>query len=229
MEKLDYKKLQPLSANRPENQNAKAKNNTDCTKGIDTFINNYKEYLLDASVFECSSLLISENNWFNRKPITEYKDKEGNELAIEVGQVLQVDNGKNYNVECGLIHYGLIIKVIKNKVLILPMTTNRDEFIKAYHPKENISGDFSFRRGLLTEGFTVPVTLYINDLKCLSIGRLIPYKRITILNTDAYTNIREHILRYYFSDMFKDMTEKIETYKNEIISLKDKISQVKEI
>jgi hypothetical protein len=230
IKRLDYGRLQPLSENKiKSNHETKAFDSDVCKCNTDLFVDNIKNYLLSTSVFECSSLLISENNWFNRKGNTEYKDKNGNDLTLLPCQIIQIDLGKNYDVECGLIHYGLIIKVLKDKVLIVPMTTTDNEYFNAFHPVENPNGKFHLRRGLLSEGFTKNVTLYINDIRSISIGRLLPYKSVDIINIDAYNSIREHILRFYFSDIFKSLTAQIETIQKENERLKSENTELTNI
>ena len=46
MKKLDYAKLQPLSANINENKNTKAFDSDTCKSNIDDYLDNYKDYLL---------------------------------------------------------------------------------------------------------------------------------------------------------------------------------------
>lgn len=100
---LDYTKLQPLSKNSDENNHLTFANDSDiCKLNVDIFLDNYKQFLLGTSLFECSSLLISENNWFNRKGNTKCVNKKGETLPLHTGQLVQVDCGKNYDVECGL-------------------------------------------------------------------------------------------------------------------------------
>lgn len=206
IQKLNFPILQQLSSNTTANHGTIASSNNECVNAINVYLDNYKEYLLNTSVFECSSLLISENNWFARKGITSciYKDQV---FSLQAGQIVHVDNGKNYDTECGLIHYSLILKVLDKKVLILPMTTNRDEFDKAYHPTTNFTGNFEYRRGLIGEGFSTEVTLFINDIKCVSVGRIIPKPYSDIIDLEVLRSIKEHVSRLMFSDIHDSARE----------------------
>jgi hypothetical protein len=224
---LDYSKLQPLSKNSfDSNHKTIAKDSDVCKEGINIFLRNYEQFLLSTSVFECSSLLISENNWFTRKGNTQCIDKTGLNLLLCSGQLVQVDYGKNYDVECGLIHYGIILKVEKSKILLIPMTTNKEEIEKAYHPIVNPTGEFYLRKGLVSEGFLKDVALYINDIKCVSIGRVIPYINVDIIKEEPLNLIKEHVLRFYFSDMFKRIDESIKQLKNENSKLRNTIKDI---
>lgn len=227
-DKIDHSSLQPLSKNDSKNNKIIAKDSEVCKTNINIFSKNIQNFLLSTDVCECSSLLISENNWFYRKGNIKYKGKNSVDLDLHVGQLIQVDLGKNYDVESGLIHYGLILKILKDKVLIIPMTTAKKQIDVAYHPIENKSGKFHLRKGNISEGFTKTVALYINDIKCVSIGRLLPYKNVDIIEQSAYNNIKEHVLRFYFADMFKEIDKNIKQIKNENEQLKKEITKLQE-
>ncbi len=227
--RIDHNALQPLSKNEKRNHDTLSKDSEVCKSNVEIFISNFRDYLLSTDVYECSSLLISENNWFFRKANVKCKGKDNVALPLFAGQLIQVDLGKDYEVESGLIHYGLILKVVKDKVLIIPMTTTPKQISVAFHPKKNPTGKFHLRRGLLSEGFTKSVALYINDIRCVSIGRLLPYKSVDKINVNTYNEIREHVLRYYFADMFKEYDNRVNQLTEENSKLRGIVNSIKEI
>jgi hypothetical protein len=224
-EKINHRILQPLSKNNKKNHSIIAKDSSICVENINVYVNNIKEYLLLTDVCECSSLLISENNWFFRKGNVKLRGKNNIALSLSIGQLIKIDLGKDYDVESGLIHYGLVLKVLKDKVLVIPMTTAQKQIDVSFHPVENKNGKFHLRKGLLSEGFTKPVALYINDIRCISIGRLLPYDKVDIINISAYNDIREHVLRYYFSDIFKSKDQIIKNLVEENNKLKEEVKK----
>ena len=100
--------------------------------------------------------------------------------------------------------------------------------LKAFHEKTNPRGIFEYRRALLSEGFTANATLYINNLQYVSIGRVIPYKSLDMINDEAYNDIRKHIDKFLFSDMFKKTQDKILAIENENYKLKETLSVIYE-
>lgn len=66
MQNLDYSILQPLSANSNENKTNKAKDNEDCKKELEKYLKNFREFMLNQSVYDMTSLLIAEQDWIKR-------------------------------------------------------------------------------------------------------------------------------------------------------------------
>lgn len=217
MKRMDYSSLQVLSENRnPSNHSMLANSNKICMESIDILNENFKEFLKDRSLYECSSLLISENNWMRRRKNDKCTDFKGREYPVEERQIIQVDYGKTYSVECGIIHYCVVLKVLDKKIFTIPMTTNSDEIKKAYHPIHNPNGKFDYRQGYLDEGYTENVALYINDIKCISKGRILPYKSIDKINVDAYNELKEQILKLHFKEQFYSKVDRIRDLETEL-------------
>ena len=225
---MDYKKLQPLSDNKNKNNHLVfASDNDVCKQGVKILTNNLEEFLLSKPVYDCSSLLISENNWFRRRKNYKCIDSYGNELNIQERQILQIDYGKTYRVECGIIHYCVILKVMDKKIFTIPMTTNEDVFNRSFHPIENPTGKYDFRQGLKSEGYTANAALYINDIKCVSIGRVLPYTTVDLISEKAFRELQDHIMRFHFKDTYKDLCEENERLNKENMVLKETLEKIK--
>jgi hypothetical protein len=214
-ESLDYKNLQPLSANESANHMANASDSDICKINIGRHLRNYENFLMNATVYDCASILISENNWFHKRRRSNCNTIIGKSSPPQAKQIILVDFGKMYESEWGLIHYGLVIKVLNQKLLIVPMTTAKKHFVRAYHKQNNPTGNFELRQALKTEGFTTDATLIINDIKCISMGRVLPTNDLVIIEDRIFANIREHINRLTMSDLYKENQNKMQKLEKE--------------
>lgn len=114
--------------------------------------------------------IISEANWLVRRTLG-----SSMELGIHVkpGDICYVDFGPGYLFECGFQHFGLILKLIQYKALIIPMTSNPVQNAQAYDPITNPQG----RRHLCSigqpDGMLKPSVLFLNDLRFINTARII--------------------------------------------------------
>ena len=114
--------------------------------------------------------IISEANWLARRSLG-----SSQELGIHVkaGDICYVDYGPGYLFECGYQHFGLIMKLVQYKALIIPMTSNPVQYAQAYDPDANPQG----RRHLCPigqpEGMLRPSVLFLNDLRFINTARII--------------------------------------------------------
>lgn len=133
--------------------------------------------------------IISEANWLTRRTLG-----SSQELGIHVraGDICYVDFGASaYLFECGFQHFGLIVKLVQYKALIIPMTSNPVQYAQAYDPTANPHG----RRHLCSigqpEGMLKPSVLFLNDLRFINTARIIEVR--SHLDGDELQRVRKRL------------------------------------
>lgn len=197
MQNLDYSILQPLSANNNANKTSKASDNEDCKRELEKYLNNFREFMLNQSVYDMTSLLIAEQDWIKRH------SRQQVFLESLVGKILRVDFGKAYLCENGFVHYAICIAENQGKYCVIPMTTANDEIKMAYHPEFRPTGEKRLYLLKKSDGNSKDSALYINDLKFISSGRII--KVGSRINDEAYNNIIELVCEVVLEDLHKKM------------------------
>lgn len=218
MDNLDYKALMPLSANNCDNKNNKAIESPICTKELEKYLSNFKEYMMTLSVYDMSSLLIAEQDWLKR-----YNVNRSISESL-VGKILKVDFGKTYLLENGLIHYAVCISEFNGKYCVVPMTTASDEIKAAYHPEYRPTGEKRLYLLKRSDGNTQDAALYINDLKFISSGRIITV--CNKINPIAYNNIIRVSCEVSNNDIYLQLVKKeyeIEKLEDQVKMMNDKI------
>lgn len=212
MQNLDYSILQPLSANSNENKTNKANDNEDCKKELEKYLNNFREFMLNQSVYDMTSLLIAEQDWIKRHS----KQQVFSENLV--GKILRVDFGKTYLCENGFVHYALCIAENQGKYCVIPMTTANDEIKMAYHPKFRQTGEKRLYLLKKSDGNSKDAALYINDLKFISSGRII--KVSNKIADEAYNNIIDLVCEVVLEELYKRMT----MMKEKNVALEEKVA-----
>lgn len=197
MQNLDYSILQPLSANNHANKTNKAEDNENCKKELEKYLNNFREFMLNQSVYDMTSLLIAEQDWIKRH------SKQQLFSESLVGKIIRVDFGKTYLCENGFVHYAVCIAENQGKYCVIPMTTANDEIKMAYHPSFRPTGEKRLYLLKKTDGNSKDSALYINDLKFISSGRII--KVGGRISDVAYNNIVELVCEVVLEDLHKKL------------------------
>ena len=212
MQNLDYSILQPLSANNNENKTNKVNDNENCKKELEKYLNNFREFMLNQSVYDMTSLLIAEQDWLKRHS----KQQVFSENLV--GKILRVDFGKTYLCENGFVHYAICIAENQGKYCVIPMTTANDEIKMAYHPQFRQTGEKRLYLLKKSDGNSKDAALYINDLKFISSGRII--KVGNKIADEAYNNIIDLVCEVVLEELHKKMT----MMKEKNVALEEKVS-----
>lgn len=212
MQNLDYSILQPLSANNNENKTNKVNDNENCKKELEKYLNNFREFMLNQSVYDMTSLLIAEQDWLKRHS----KQQVFSENLV--GKILRVDFGKTYLCENGFVHYAICIAENQGKYCVIPMTTANDEIKMAYHPQFRQTGEKRLYLLKKSDGISKDAALYINDLKFISSGRII--KVGNKIADEAYNNIIDLVCEVVLEELHKKMT----MMKEKNVALEEKVS-----
>lgn len=137
-------------------------------KMVDEFAKSYEDYLkrlpMKVAYMECMSGL---NRIKRSSPTYLIHAVEG----IRIGDVCYIDFGQAYNYEAGFQHFGIIMNIINNKVLVIPMTSNSVTYNKA-DPNNEYPLPQLFQLGMI-KGLHKESVCFLNDAKFINRARII--------------------------------------------------------
>lgn len=119
---------------------------------------------------QCRHAIVSEANYIVRGHCA-----CGDEIGIRVhaGDICYIDFGQDYLNECGFQHFGLVLRIIAHKALVVPMTSNPHTCALAYDAADNPQG----RTNLFFLGrpsrLRKPSVLFLNDVRFINTARVI--------------------------------------------------------
>lgn len=146
----------------------------------------YSNYLDNLDMNEVNSILLSESNYRSRREMN-FADESG--VWVRVGDICFTDFGKAYKYESGYQHFCLILKIVNDKALVIPMTSNQNTYIKA----RNISFDGSENLFALPKikGLNKLSALFLNDAKFINTARIIDVKAHINPHSELFNKIRK--------------------------------------
>ncbi|MDF9824952.1 hypothetical protein M2475_001354 [Breznakia sp. PF5-3] len=142
------------------------------------------------SVYNCLTTkealvrMISEVNFKNRSQASSCEELG---VWIRVGDICYIDFGINYINEAGFQHFGVILAIRNNKVLVVPMTSN----VKAYRDAQGNDGKGHLMAIGKIEGMHRESTLFLNDSKFINSARIIDVKAHISTNSELFKKIKQ--------------------------------------
>lgn len=148
--------------------------------------------LLPHLVDEC---LISEANFVLRG-----RSESGKALGIyvEEGDICYLDYGQTYLNEMGYQHLGLVMKVVNNKALVIPITSNECQYRNAYDPIKTPKGKRHLMRIGKPKGLKKPSVLFLNDMRFINTARIIETFSHIDVDSKLYRSIQLRIMEVLF-------------------------------
>lgn len=143
------------------------------------------------SYYECLSTreavwsLISERNYKERSQAHSCEELG---VWIRVGDICFIDFGINYLNEAGFQHFGLIISISNNKVLVIPMTSNEKTMEKAKLASMKNVKSHLLMIGKI-QGMHKASTLFLNDAKFINSARIIDVKAHITVESKLFKKI----------------------------------------
>lgn len=158
--RIDYKKLGQIAID-PNYRNIPAKNTSDVLANYLYLMSNLNADVDTWSASEMAMITNSLNRW---------QDKKTNlsRQQISVGDILMVDLGLHYAPALSYGHPALVLEEWKNLMFIVPATSSSSKLSQAYHPKDNPSGKWYYRKVGAADGFAHDCVLIINNAKIIS-------------------------------------------------------------
>ena len=143
------------------------------------------------SIGEAVPRMISAVNYQNRR---DYYSCEELGIRVRVGDIAYIDFGEAYRNEIGFQHFGLILKLYRNKAFVVPMSGNYQAYLSAYG-KDNPKGKKHLMRLGKLAGMNKESVLFINDVKWINTARIIDIKAHVRKNSKQFQDIRERVLQ----------------------------------
>ena len=142
-----------------------------------------------------SGSMISEANWVIRS-----RYSSGDQIGINVtkGDICYLDYGQTYLNEAGFQHFGLVVTVFEKKALIIPMTSNRITYEKAYDPVERPDGRKHLMRLGQIRGMNKPSVLFLNDARFINTSRIIDVKSHISPRSKTFHDVQERLKEIMF-------------------------------
>ena len=159
-------------------------------ESIEDYLLWQRETLENLSVSEAKHFLISAANEKYRK-----KMRSCRELGfwIKPGDVIYADFGAAYLSEIGYQHPALVINVFAGKALVIPMTSNRINIIKAYDDRFNPDGSRHLMNIGIVPGLNRESVLFLNDVKFINTARIIDVKGHLEVESELFESICERM------------------------------------
>ncbi|MBR0137352.1 MAG: type II toxin-antitoxin system PemK/MazF family toxin [Erysipelotrichaceae bacterium] len=171
-------------------RNYKAKQIPIIKESIEDYLMYQRETLENLSVPEAKHFLISAENEKIRR-----KMRSCRELGfwIKPGDIVYADFGAAYLSEIGYQHPALVINVFSGKALVIPMTSNRVNIIKAYDDRFNPEGSRHLMNIGIVPGLNRESVLFLNDVKFINTARVIDIKGHMDTGSELFESICERI------------------------------------
>lgn len=127
--------------------------------------------------------------------------------------------GNNFSPELSYKHPAVIIEERKTTVLVIPTTSTSSKIASAYHPIDNPSGKWFYRKVGVAEGFAHDCALIINNAKIMSKTRItsISGNLTGSLNDEnnIFREIRKTMIKNFFTKEWLEYQKLIQAYKDE--------------
>lgn len=85
------------------------------------YMEEYRNFLDSMPLERQRQELISKHNRIKRSDLTKASDVD---ICIEEGDVCYLDYGCTYRLECAYQHMGLVLKMLRGKMFVVPLTSN---------------------------------------------------------------------------------------------------------
>lgn len=135
---------------------------------------------------EFTSLYVSEVNYQQRKNMLNTNETG---VRIKVGDICYIDFGKAYQHEVGFQHFGLVLQICRDKILVVPMTSNLKNIDEA-RSEDNPYGKehlFKFPKvGVMNKDSV----LFLNDIKFINPARVIDVKGHISIHSNLFQAIK---------------------------------------
>lgn len=136
------------------------------------------------------SILVSEVNWVMRRHMHTAKEAG---ILPRIGDICYMDFGPAYLNECGFQHFGFLFRIVQQKALVVPMTSNVQQVARAYDPIHNPQGQKHLCAIGQPSGMHRPSVLFLNDMRYVNTARILEVKAHIAADSAQFKRIEERI------------------------------------
>jgi hypothetical protein len=208
---IDYKKLASIATN-PTSRSTIAKDTSEVLASYLQILSNLIYAAERLSESEMAMIISSLNRWVTRKDISVSQ-------SYKVGKIVQMEWGNNFSPELSYKHPAVIIEEWTNIVLVIPTTSTPTKVAAAYHPIDNPTGKWYYRKVGITEGFAHDCALILNNAKIMSKARITSVSGTIAGNLsdddNVFREIRKTMIQNFFSKEWIEHQKLVQAYEKE--------------
>ena len=208
---IDYEKLASIATD-PTSRSTMAKDTSEVLASYMQILSNLIFAAERLSESEMAMIISSLNRWVTKKDISVKR-------AYAVGTIVQMEWGNNFCPELSYKHPAVIIEEWTNTVLVIPTTSTPAKVAAAYHPTDNPSGKWYYRKVGIAEGFAHDCALILNNAKIMSKARIISVSRTIAgdLNDDSnvFREVRKTMIKNFFSKEWIEHQKLVQAFEQE--------------
>lgn len=173
------------------NKNATYEDDEELNEVLEQYVNETYGFYKVMTGKDALARMISEENYRER-----YQAKGCEELGVWVkpGDICYIDFGLGYLNEAGFQHFGLVMKIINNKAVVIPMTSNE----KTYHEAIKANGKSHLMAIGKIKGMNKNSVLFLNDFKSINTARIIDVKAHIPVDSKLFIQIKNRAIKLLF-------------------------------
>ena len=208
---IDYEKLASIATD-PTSRSTVAKGTSEVLASYMQILSNLIFAAERLSESEMAMIISSLNRWVTKKDISVKR-------PYAVGTIVQMEWGNNFSPELSYKHPAVIIEEWTTTVLVIPTTSTPAKVATAYHPTDNPSGKWYYRKVGVAEGFAHDCALILNNAKIMSKARIISVSRTIAgdLNDDSnvFREVRKTMIKNFFSKEWIEHQKLVQAFEQE--------------
>lgn len=208
---IDYEKLASIATD-PASRTTMAKDTSEVLASYMQILSNLIFAAERLSESEMAMIVSSLNRWVTKKDISVKR-------SYAVGTIVQMEWGNNFSPELSYKHPAVIIEEWANTVLVIPTTSTPAKVASAYHPTDNPSGKWYYRKVGVAEGFAHDCALILNNAKIMSKARITSVSGTIAGNlsddNNVFREIRKTMIQNFFSKEWIEHQKLVQAYEQE--------------
>lgn len=208
---IDYEKLASIATD-PTSRSTMAKDTSEVLASYMQILSNLIFAAERLSESEMAMIISSLNRWITKKDISVKR-------PYAVGSIVQMEWGNNFSPELSYKHPAVIIEEQTNTVLVIPTTSTPSKVATAYHPADNPSGKWYYRKVGVAEGFAHDCALILNNAKIMSKTRIISVSGTIAGNlsddNNVFREVRKTMIKNFFSKEWIEHQKLVQAYEQE--------------
>lgn len=208
---IDYEKLANIATNQTS-RSTMAKNTSDVLSAYMQLLSNLIYASEKLSESEMAMIVSSLNRWITKKDISVTR-------SYGIGKIVQMEWGTNFSPELSYKHPAVIIEEWKNTVLVIPTTSNPAKVTAGFHPIDNPTGKWYYRKVGTAEGFAHDCALILNNAKIMSKARITSVSGNITGNlndeNNVFREVRKTMIQNFFSKEWIEYQKLVQAYEDE--------------
>lgn len=161
---------------------------------------------------EMAMIISSLNRWITKKNLSVTR-------SYGVGKIVQMEWGNNFSPELSYKHPAVIIEEWANTVLVIPTTSTPAKVAISYHPTDNPSGKWYYRKVGIADGFAHDCALILNNAKIMSKARITSLSGTITGNlsdeNNVFREVRRTMIKNFFSKEWGEYQKLVQAYQIE--------------